>query len=321
MIKILRLLLVIFAALYFSGCGTLGKSVNKNGNKSAAPSSQDLTYKRTGDIVYAIVDGFELKLDIYTPLNTAGKTPCVIWFHGGGFTTGSKISGLPAAKILTPHGFTVVSIEYRLAPKYKMIDIIHDCKGAIRWVKVNADKYNIDVERIGVWGDSAGGHLASYTGLTGGVKVAEYGAVKLDIEGKTGGNNQFDSKVKAICDYYGLAFFAISNTDADNINAEKSFVYSVIGGDKSNIFDNVTIFSPLYQVSADDPHILIVHGEKDSVVPILQSEMLYDKVRDVYKGNGKIVDFMVIQGAGHAGKGFWDGDCANRVVEFFKKAL
>jgi len=102
-----------------------------------------------------------LKLDLYVPEKSDAKCALLVWIHGGGWTKGSK-NGVNASMLrLTREGYAVASIDYRLTGLQSHPKQIHDCKGAIRWLQANADKYGCDVTRIGAGGGSAGGHLAS----------------------------------------------------------------------------------------------------------------------------------------------------------------
>ena len=116
------------------------------------------------------------KLDLYLPKDAKGPLPVVVWVHGGAWRAGSK-DGCRAAW-LTGKGYAVASINYRLSQHAVFPAQIEDCKAAIRWLRANAGKYHFDPDHIGVWGESAGGHLVALLGTTGGAK---------ELEGK-GGN-------------------------------------------------------------------------------------------------------------------------------------
>src|SRR5262245_6137695 len=120
------------------------------------------------DVTYCTVDGVELKMDIYFPKNSTGATPLVIFIHGGGWSKGDKARGhgLTEFPPLLAAGFTVASLNYRLAPEYQFPAMLEDVKCAVRSFRAHASEYNIDPNRIGVWGTSAGAHLASMIGLT-----------------------------------------------------------------------------------------------------------------------------------------------------------
>ena len=117
-------------------------------------------YGQAGDV--------PLVLDIIAPAASTKPCPGVIWVHGGGWTEGDRSDGFNAlfCPLLAHHGFFTVTIDYRLMPHAHFPAQIHDVKAAIRWLRANAPSYAIDPDRIGIWGFSAGGHLAALAGLT-----------------------------------------------------------------------------------------------------------------------------------------------------------
>ena len=134
--------------------------------------------KALRDLEYANVDGESLRLDLYVPEKSDRKPPLLVWIHGGGWTKGSKSQFNPIFVRLTAEGYAAASIDYRLDGLVSHPRQIHDCKGAIRWLRANADKYGYDVTRIGAGGGSAGGHLVLLLGLSSGVAelVGDVGA-------------------------------------------------------------------------------------------------------------------------------------------------
>ena len=128
------------------------------------------------DIEFAKIGNHSLKLDLHFPTNKKGA-PLVVWIHGGGWYKGSKND----CKVdwLTKHGYSVASISYRLSQVAKFPAQIHDCKGAIRWLRANEKKYGYNCDRIIVAGASAGGYLATLLGTSHKVEA---------LEGNVGGN-------------------------------------------------------------------------------------------------------------------------------------
>src|SRR5690606_30588174 len=115
------------------------------------------------DVVYARPDGRPLKLDLYVPRHRR-PVPLIIWIHGGGWSEGGKDD--PPALPLLYARYAVASIEYRLSGRAQFPAQIHDVKAAVRFLRANAGRYRLDPDRFGVWGESAGGHLAALLGLT-----------------------------------------------------------------------------------------------------------------------------------------------------------
>src|SRR6266852_4209804 len=142
-------------------------------------STQTPTYTSYLDVEYANVNNTSLRLDLYVP-NSGGPFPVVVWVHGGGWQTGDKSDPNPALREVN-RGYAVVSINYRLQilhpapldPNLAFPVQIKDCKAAVRWLRANAATYNLDPNRIGAWGESAGGHLSSLLGTSAGVSDLE----------------------------------------------------------------------------------------------------------------------------------------------------
>src|SRR6266542_1992554 len=116
------------------------------------------------DIEYANPDNQHLQLDLARPKTGKGPFPAVLCIHGGGFRAGSRKGYDGLCLKLAQEGYVAATASYRLAPKHPYPSAIHDVKAAVRWLRANAAKYQIDPERIGVTGSSAGGHLAQFLG-------------------------------------------------------------------------------------------------------------------------------------------------------------
>ena len=216
------------------------------------------------DLVYKTVNGAVLTLDLYCPEKVSGPAPVIVWIHGGAWRRGGKRK-CPAVA-LVPDGYAVASIDYRLSSTAPFPAQIEDCKAAVRWLRANAAKYNLDADRIGVWGMSAGGHLAALLGTSGGVP---------ELEG-SGDNMQYSSRVQAVCDVAGPADLpALTNVGPKRTLA----IEGLLGGPLEKDKAKAIAASPIHYVSKDDPPFLIVHGEADRVVPAEQSQRFYEELR------------------------------------------
>jgi len=216
------------------------------------------------DLIYKRVNGIALTLDLYRPEEVSGLLPVIVCVHGGHWDAGGK-ERCPAVT-LVQDGYAVASIDYRLTRTAPFPAQIEDCKAAVRWLRANASTYNLDPDRIGVWGYSAGGHLAALLGTSGGVP---------ELEG-TGDNMQYSSQVQAVCDVGGPAdLLAMTNLGPRRISAIKG----LLGGPLEKDQAKAIAASPIHYVSKDDPPFLIVHGEADRVVPVEQSQRLYEELR------------------------------------------
>ena len=148
------------------------------------------------DLEYVAGGHARNKLDLYLPAKADHPLPVIVWIHGGGWLAGSK-EGCPAVPFVGK-GYAVASINYRFSQHALFPAQIEDCKAAIRWLRANAKKYDLDASHVGVWGASAGGHLVALLGTTGGVK---------ELEGN-GGNLDQSSRVQCVVDWFGPTDFS-----------------------------------------------------------------------------------------------------------------
>jgi acetyl esterase/lipase len=258
------------------------------------------------DVEYGKAGERSLKLDVIRPkLESNQARPCIVWIHGGGWQGGNKNSGTQRLAGLVSSGeYVGVSVGYRLTDEGSWPAQIHDCKAAIRWVRANSTKYNIDPDKIGVWGASAGGHLVSLLGTSG--DVAE-------LEGENG-TPGVSSRVACVVDFCGPSDFLAFGKSNPRLNDPGSPVFKLLGGPLAEKQDAARQASPVTYVSKDDPPFLIMHGTADNTVHIRQAELLSAKAKDA----GMNVTFVKIEGGGH---GFGGEEVNARVKAFFEKHL
>ncbi|MCU7496484.1 MAG: alpha/beta hydrolase fold domain-containing protein [Ignavibacteria bacterium] len=270
------------------------------------------------NVEYAKVNGKSLKLDIYLPKSSKGKIPLVVWIHGGGWKYGNKSSAFTAAALLLSKGYAVAGINYRLSQDSVFPAQLNDCKAAIRFLRANAHRYNFDPEKIGVWGSSAGGHLASLLGTTGGIMTSVSGNIMMNMEGNVGSFFEVSSRVQAVCDFYGPTDFL--RMDGYHLSPRSNESLLVGGALKKNP-DRCMLANPVRYVSPDDPPFFIAHGTKDPVVPFNQSELLNKALRQAFSGNRKEVVFYPVKDAIHGGNAFNSDALLKRVLAFFERNL
>ncbi len=225
------------------------------------------------DLAYAAVGDRQLRLDLYVPQTKPAKPmPLVVWIHGGGWRGGSK-EGLGRPRPILDHGgYILASVEYRLSGEAVFPAAIADCKAALRWLRANAAKYHIDPDRLAVWGSSAGGHLAALLGTAW--EVEEWDAIHPE-------NQDVSSKPTVVCNWFGPTDFLRMNDFEGRIDhdAEGSPESLFIGGRIQEHPEKTQRANPIAYVTADDPPMLLMHGEKDLSVPYNQSELLYAALR------------------------------------------
>lgn len=272
-------------------------------------------------VEFAVVGDKHLMMSIYTPKDLEGKLPLVVWIYGGAWRNlwtndPRSMPGGNGIGVLVKNGYAVASISHRLARSYGGSKAwvfpaqIHDCKGAIRFLRANAEKYSLNVDRIGVWGGSSGGHLAALLGASGGVK---------SLEGSVGGNLNFSSRVHCVVDCSGPTDLSrLEKTCAHLYGPGQSPPATLVGGPTLQHKDLVKMANPVTYVTKDSPPFLIAHGDKDTLVPMEQSQLLVDAL----KGAGVKVTFEVVKGVGHGGATpAQDARLNHLVLEFFDKHL
>jgi triacylglycerol lipase len=195
------------------------------------------------------------------------KLPAVIVIHGGAWTVGDKVNDTVHAKRLAERGYWVMSINYRLAPAHPFPCQLDDCERALNWVVDNAERHRIDTDRIGVWGYSAGGHLAALLALQ---------------------PNRDKPEVK-VCVSGGTPF------DLSLIPKNTQALKAVFGGTPEQVPEVYKRASPIEYVSTNSPPVFLFHGEKDWLVPTLFSEVMKQRLRDC----GVKHEFVEVPGKGH----------------------
>jgi len=195
-------------------------------------------------------------MDVYFP-DSGGPWPALVYVHGGSWMRGDKSEALMFASSMTSQGYLVVSINYSLYPPARFPAMIEDVKCAVRSLRAHASEYNVDPNRIGAMGVSAGGHLVSLLGTSdqsNGWDVGEY----LDQS----------SRVKAV-----IAMAPVTDLTKIFPNADIEAMRHVGFGE-----DNIVQASPITHVTADDPPFLLIHGDHDELVPYEQSQLMYDRL-------------------------------------------
>ncbi len=247
------------------------------------------------DLAYAEVDGTTLRLDLFLPKSSTNRPPLFVWIHGGGWTRGSRKGVNPLVLRLAGEGYATASIDYRLGGLASHPKQIHDCKGAVRWLRAHAGEYGYDASRVAVGGGSAGGHLSLLLGLSSGVEA---------LEGTVGGNTGVSSGVEAIVDLYGPGDFLLFRKSSARFARRAPE-------------DLLRAATPLAYLTADDPPVLILHGDRDPVVPLSQSREVHRRYREA----GLTSTLHVLEGAGHGGKQFSDDERFLLVKSFLDRHL
>ncbi len=269
-----------------------------------APASRAAEVIFEKDIEYTNPDDQHLQLNLARPAKIEGRAPAILCIHGGGFRAGKREGWDERCRKLAARGYVAVTVTYRLAPKYQFPAAICDVKAAVRWLRANADKYQIDPERIGVVGDSAGGHLVQFLGVTGGV---------VQFEGE-GGNPEFSSRVNCVVNYYGPS--DLTKSYGKSVDAAE-VLPMWLGGDATQERRRHILASPLYWVTPEAAPTLLLHGTEDKYVAFEQAEWIHDRL----KAAEVEVELVKLDGAGHGFRGADAERAEAAMYEFFDRQL
>ena len=258
---------------------------------------------------YSDAEGRAGLCDVYLPGESAAEKqhPAVVIVHGGGWLSGDKWTLESYSRILARHGFVVVTINYRLAPKHKFPSQVDDVRDALVWTAKNAERWSIDLTRLGMFGYSAGGHLSTL------VSMLANEPMKVQLSA-----SQWDQQdprwkelptVRAVC-------AGGPPCDFRSMPIDNTALAYFLGGSRREKPELYEVASPTVHASAGDPVTQIIHGESDMLVPIASSRSLSDALQKV----GVEVRFAVIPKQGHM-MTFLNPSTQQTMLEFFQEVL
>ncbi|SOD98159.1 alpha/beta hydrolase [Blastococcus haudaquaticus] len=269
------------------------------------PTRRDDGVRHWSGLTYAVAFGYRpLQLDVWVPATDA-PAPLVVWVHGGAFMMGDR-RYLPETlrpdqvfDALLEAGLAVATVDYRHALEAPFPAQLHDLKAAVRYLRAHADELGVSTDRIGAWGESAGGHLVALLGLTGS---------RDDLEGSHGVVGP-SSAVDVVVDWYGLSDMATMPRKAPPPQVAAMLPPELHTPPEDQLLrglsgDALLDASPVHHVRADSPPFLLVHGTADWLVPYAQSEQLHAALTAV----GVESRLVPIEGAQHIFDGHDDVD-------------
>ena len=275
-----------------------------------------------GGVIYSQIQSRRsnraMRMTLLVP-RTTEKKPAIIYFPGGGFTTTDYEKFIEMRFALAKAGFVVAAAEYRVVPN-KFPAILEDGKSAVRFLKAHANAYGIDASKIGVLGDSAGGYLSQMVAVTGNEKQFD-----------KGDNLHVDSTVQAAATLYGISDLrnigagfdeAIQKVHQSPAVTEALLVNGVAfneypGASILSDSDKALAASSLGHIKKNLPPFLIMHGTEDKLVSPVQSEQLYEAL----KQNGNRVTYVKVEGAAHGDTVWFQKPIIDKVVTWFKDNL
>ena len=258
-------------------------------------------------------------LDIYLPEVQKKIYPAVIVIYGSAwFGNNLKRTGFTTlGKPLLDMGFAVITPNHRASTDATFPAQIHDIKAVIRFIRANAETYQIDTSFIGITGYSSGGHLASLAGTSGSVKEYTVGTTTYDLEGTVGPYLSYASSVDAVVDWFGPTDFLVMNScGGTGHNDSSSPESSLIGGPIQANPDQCALANPITYIDADDPPFLILHGDADPLVPYCNSEMFCNALQQANVSS----QFVLVPDAQH-GPGLFEEPYFKMMADFFTAQL
>jgi acetyl esterase/lipase len=263
----------------------------------------DVSYKRIPDVIYGRKDGTALTMDVFMPKMDANGA-AVVWVVSGGWFSSHAAINAKFIETFTQRGYTVFAVVHGSQPRYTIPEILQDMHRSIRYIRLHAKDYKIDPDRIGISGGSAGGHLSLMQGVAG-----DLGNPKAQDP-----VDRVSSRVQAVaCFFPPTDFLNYGEKGKDAIGRgtlaafKAPFDFKVYDA-KTKAFERITdetkiieigrAISPITHVTADDPPTLIIHGDKDFLVPIQQAESMVAKLKEV----GVTAELVVRKDAAHGWK-------------------
>lgn len=253
------------------------------------------------NVPYAKKTEYEL-MDLYFPEKGNGPFPVIMDVHGGGWFYGSRSSERmePVLNGLGM-GYAVASVDYTLSGHGQFPLQVYELKAAIRFLRANAENYNLDAERIVLWGLSAGAHLSMLTALSGDDELVDLSF----------GNPQYSSKVAAAVALYGPVDLSLGDTRSPDSPEAK-----LLGTAVHNNMDLAKKADPRSYVKLDGPPLFLQYGNADGIVPLEHGYAIKKALSDAKREQDY---FEIVDGAKHADSKFRTKENTDKIFEFINR--
>jgi len=270
----------------------------------------------TPDIIYGHAGGVELVMDLARPTGNDGPYPAIVFFHGGGWQQGHKSHMHRWLRKFASAGYVAVSVGYRFAPKFKWPSQVHDAKAAVRYLRANASTFDVDPDRIGAMGESAGGYLALMLGVTG---------PEDKLEGE-GGSTGVSSRVEGVVSFFSAADFTVPRRPlSPEVQQHIQEYYGkslaevlsdFTGAQDQNdpILKKISVFP---YIDKSDPPVLLFQGDADPFVSVEQAQRLAAVLKE-----GRVShQLVIVKGGGHGWSGSLLDESTAQMIDFFDRIL
>jgi acetyl esterase/lipase len=282
----------IFLALILTGC-------------MAAPAIAQSEAEIIPDVVYGHKDGLAMTFDVVKPKANANGAAVIFMVSGGWISRYSPPQQTATRfKELLDKGFTLIAVRHGSSPKYLIPEIVSDVRRAVRFIRHNAKQWGIDPNRLGVFGGSAGGHLALVLGTA-------------SDNGEPNAKEEFlkeSSRVASVVAYFPPVDL---RPLARGVNPQRTGGvldrFPALNFEKEKAPD----YSPIVHVSSDDPPTLLIHGDKDDLVPVNNSKVIHE----AFQKNNVKTQLIIIEGAGHGFRGEDGKRASAAMVSWFEQTL
>lgn len=264
------------------------------------------------DLVYDIKSEKE-KLDLYIPCNSEGPYPLIIYIHGGGLLKGDKTRHIRPIFQGFQYGYAVAGVNYRCMDECQYPGMVYDVTTAIRYLKANAEKFNLDPERFIVWGETHGAFLACQVGINGG---------KGSIDDMSAGYSEYSSKVAGIVDYWAFTSFeelynlnTILSRGKDNPVYLEEQLFGAKGKELKKILRSTA--QPLKDITGNESPFYIVHGDLDYEMPLTFSKSYYYTLKNA----GNDVSLEIVSNTEHGLPNYVKSEQIEGTYQFIHKVF
>jgi acetyl esterase/lipase len=256
------------------------------------------------------------KLDLYIPSSVSDPCPIIIWLHPGGYTRGDKEGVVPVLSNILDRGYAVASVNYRLADEACFPAQLFDAKAAVRWIRANAETYNLNKEAIAAWGVSAGSTFAALLGTTANVS---------ELEDLSMGSSKESSHVNAVVALIGPMDLLHMGSQLLQLGYQPlcddvvSGISMLIGGQLTECPERCQAINPATYVAANCPPFYLQHGTADHLVPYLQSVNFARVLIDTIGQEN--VTLNLIEGVDHFDSDHNSTENVNKALDFLDRYL